>query len=183
MSRQMEKAILNMPIEEDHVDVKQQQWAKALPELDTVGMAILGRARWITRYVRPSIEAIFSAHQMDSGEFDVLATLRRHGAPYVLMPTELYRSLMISSGGLTARLKKMEAKGWVVRESNEADGRSQHVRLTPKGKQLVEALFHEDMQLEAKWLSCLNAEEQEQLAGLLRKLILGFTQSSEQSVE
>lgn len=87
----------------DGIDARRAQWAKEIPGLDTRGMAILGRARWITLAARPKIEAIFATYGLDSGEADVLFTLLRSGPPYRLRPTELYRSMMISSGGITNR--------------------------------------------------------------------------------
>ena len=81
---------------EDHVDRLRRQWAKELPDLNTEPMAILGRAMRLTNMVRPSIEATFAGYGLDRGEFDVIATLRRSGAPYRLTPTEMYCLLMIS---------------------------------------------------------------------------------------
>src|SRR5437899_5878438 len=95
----------------DHIDRLRAQWALELPDIDTEGMAIIGRARRITLHLRPPIEAVFARHGLDAGEFDVLSTLRRAGPPYRLTPTELYRTLMISSGGLTDRLTRLEAAG------------------------------------------------------------------------
>ena len=91
----------------DHIDRLRAQWARELPDLDTRGMEVLGRARRIVLRSRPPIEAVFARHGMDAGEFDVLSTLRRSGPPYALRPTELFRSLMISSGGLTDRLNRL----------------------------------------------------------------------------
>ena len=104
MSRQIRKP-------RDGVDQRRKQWATELPDLDTRGMAIIGRMRWITLNLRPPIEEIFRKHGLESGEFDVLGTLRRSGAPYRLRPTELYRGLMISSGGVTARLTRLGKGG------------------------------------------------------------------------
>ncbi|WP_129793132.1 MarR family winged helix-turn-helix transcriptional regulator [Sphingosinicella sp. CPCC 101087] len=154
----------------DHVGERRRQWARELPDVDTRGMAILGRARWLTLAVRPPIEAVFARHGLDSGEFDVLATLLRSGPPYRLRPTELYRSLMISSGGLTDRLARLEQAGLVVRSAAEKDGRSLPVQLTEEGRERAETAFREDMAVEAELLAGLNDEEQRHLADLLAKL-------------
>lgn len=156
--------------EADGVDVRRRQWARELPDADTRGMAILGRMRRITMQVRPGIEEIFARHGLDSGEFDVLATLLRSGPPYCLRPTELYRSLMISSGGLTDRLTRLKKAGLVERCPAPEDARSLLVALTAKGRDLTERAFREDMELEATILASLTAAEQRQLEGLLRKL-------------
>lgn len=154
----------------DGIDVRRAQWAAELPGLDTRGMAILGRARRIVLASRPPIEAVLKAHGMDAGEADVLFTLLRSGPPYRLRPTELFRSLMVSSGGLTARLDRLETAGLIRRVAAPGDGRSIPVELTEEGRSRAERAFREDMALEARMLGGLTEEEQVQLAGLLRKL-------------
>lgn len=159
---------------EDHVDRLRRQWAKELPDLDTEPMAILGRAMRLTNMVRPSIEATFAGYGLDRGEFDVIATLRRSGPPYRLTPTEMYSLLMISSGGLTHRLVRLEKAGLIRREPSPDDGRSMLVALTDTGFVLAEKAFRKDMANELGFLAPLSAKERETLAGLLRKLILGI---------
>ncbi len=163
----------------DHVDLRRDAWAKELPDVDTRGMAVLGRARWITRRVRPPIEATFARHGLDTGEFDVLTTLLRAGPPYRLRPTELFTGLMISSGGLTDRLARLEKAGLIGRSRSGSDGRSLLVHLTDKGKTTAEAAFREDMAVEARLLESLTDGERDQLAALLTKLALSLDKEDE----
>jgi DNA-binding MarR family transcriptional regulator len=158
-----------MTDETDHIDRLRAQWGRELPDLDTEGMAIIGRARWITLKLRPEIEAVFARHGIDAGELDVLNTLRRSGPPYRLTPTELYRTLMISSGGLTDRLSRLEKAGLVRRLPGETDKRSLLVELTKAGRDKAEAAFREDMALEKELIAGLSKAERKQLAELLRK--------------
>ena len=166
MSRYYEAA----PDPVDHVALRRRQWAAELPDVDTDGMAILGRARWITLRVRPMIEQVFVRHDLDTGEFDVLSTLLRAGPPYRLRPTELFKALMISSGGLTDRLTRLERAGLIERLPSETDARSLLVQLTAAGRQRAEAAFREDMLVEAELLAGLTAEERAQLGSLLARL-------------
>jgi len=155
----------------DHVDRLRGQWRKELPDLDTEPMAILGRAYRLSNLVRPSIEATFASFGLDRGEFDVISTLRRSGAPHRLTPTELYTMLMISSGGLTHRLDRLQKAGLIVRERSTADGRSMVVGLTDEGMRLAESAFRADMDSESGYLTELSAQERLDLAALLRKLL------------
>ncbi len=155
----------------DHVDRLRGQWRSELPDLDTEPMAILGRAYRLANLVRPSIEATFTSFGLDRGEFDVISTLRRSGPPYRLTPTELYTSLMISSGGLTHRLDRLQKSGLILRERSKADGRSMVVGLTDEGIRLAETAFRADMASEASYLTDLSVEERTDLAALLRKLL------------
>lgn len=159
---------------QDHVDRLRAQWARELPDLDTSPMAVIGRARRITVRLRPDIEAVFARHGLDAGEFDVISTLLRSGEPWRLTPTELYQTLMISSGGLTARLNRLEAAGLIRRREAQADRRSLLVELTEVGRAKAEAAFREDMALERRLLGGLNAAEQAELSRLLTRLALSL---------
>lgn len=160
--------------EVDGIDARQAQWAQELPDVDTRGMAILGRARLITLRARPHIERVFAEYALDTGEFDVLSTLLRSGPPYRLRPTELYRSLMISSGGLTDRLNRLTTAGLVHRPATASDGRSLLVELTQEGRTRAEAAFRADMKVESDLLEDLSAKEMADLAKLLRRLVLSL---------
>lgn len=155
---------------EDHVDRLRALWAQELPDLDTTPMSILGRIYRLSNLVRPSIEATFSEFDLDRGEFDVISTIRRAGPPYRMIPTELYSLLMISSGGLTHRLDRLEKAGLVKRERSAQDKRSFEVALTDEGIKRAEAAFREDMKRELSHLEMLDENERHALASLLRKL-------------
>jgi len=169
--------------ESDHVDRLRGQWALELPDLDTEPMAILGRAFRLSNLVRPSIEATFADFGLDRGEFDVIATLRRSGPPYRLTPTDMYASLMISSGGLTHRLDRLQKAGLIRREKSPHDGRSVLVALTEAGVALAEKAFRTDMASESSFLHALDGKEREALAALLRKLIVGIENDQARNTE
>lgn len=154
----------------DAVDRYREAWRQELPAVDTEPMAILGRINRVANLIAPAIEQLFARHGLDRGEFDVLATLRRSGPPYRLTPTELYTSLMISSGGLTHRLARLDAAGLIRREPSPTDGRSLLVALTEKGRRRAEAAFVEDMALEREWIARLPTTDRRRLAALLRQL-------------
>ena len=156
---------------EDHVDRLRSQWKRELPDLDTEPMAILGRAKRLSNLVAGGIEATFAAFGLDRGEFDVIGTLRRAGPPYQLTPTEMYTTLMLSSGGLTHRLGRLEKAGLIRREKSDRDGRSVVVTLLPPGIALAEQAFRADMANELSALQALNSDERNSLAALLRKLL------------
>jgi len=154
----------------DHVERVHALWRTELPDVNLEGSAILARARRITLMVREKIVPLLARHGLDGGEFYVLAALRRAGAPYALRPTELYKALMVSSGGMTDRLRRLEERGLVRRRPSEEDRRSMLVELTVEGHDLVERAFREDMQVENGIVAKLGSAEREQLALLLQKL-------------
>lgn len=126
-------------MESDHVDHLLAQWADERPELPTGALAIAARVARLHRFlVRSSAEAM-TGFGLTEGEGNVLAALRRAGPPYALTPTELYRSLLLSSGAMTNRVDRLEERGFVEREDDPSDRRRILVRLTEEGRQVIEA--------------------------------------------
>lgn len=154
----------------DEVDMFRAQREQESPRVNTEAMAIFGRIYRISTKIAPHIEAVFAQYGLDRGEYDVLATLQRCGHPYRLTPTNLYTSLMVSSGGLTHRLKRLESRGFIRRFQSPHDGRSFMVELTELGYDLTTQAFEHDMQLENSWLDALTDVERKKLAELLRRL-------------
>jgi DNA-binding MarR family transcriptional regulator len=111
------------------------------------------------------------------GEADVLLTLRRSGDPYRLSPTALADSLLISTGAMTNRLDRLEARGLVKREPHPSDRRSLEIALTTKGRKLVDDVVAGHVENERRMLSPLNDEEREQLTRILRKLLAHLGES------
>jgi DNA-binding MarR family transcriptional regulator len=173
----METSMSDKP-KPDHVDRLRGQWAREAPDIDTTPMTILGRAYRLSNLIRPSIEATFAGFGLDRGEFDVISTLRRSGPPYRLTPTDLYTSLMISSGGLTHRLGRLEKAGLISREKSPEDGRSFFVALTPEGQTRAEEAFRADMASEMQFLEKLSPEKREALADLMRELVRGVEEGT-----
>jgi DNA-binding MarR family transcriptional regulator len=156
--------------ETDPVDQLITLWSAAMPDVDTRGLSVLGRARRVTQRARLAVEPLLAKHGLDGGGYDVLATLRAAPPPHRLRPTDLYRALAISSGGLTARLNKLEAARLIRRPAAKDDRRSVFVELSPRGKQLVEQGFSEEMAVQAQLVSGLAEKEQWVLSTLLKKL-------------
>lgn len=154
----------------DHVDAVLAQWKLQRPDLDASPMAVIGRLSIAARHVDDHLGANFARHHLDSATFDVLATLRRAGAPYALSPKDLSRSAMVTSSAIAQRLNKMEAQGLVIREPHSEDGRGKRVRLTATGLAAIEDILPAHLAAEQELLAPLSAAERTQLATLLGKL-------------
>ncbi|WP_336391118.1 MarR family transcriptional regulator [Gallaecimonas xiamenensis] len=154
----------------DHVDKLLAQWAQCRPDLDCQPMGVWGRMSRMAAMAAREIEKPFKALGLTSSEFDVLATLRRSGGP--VTPTELYQSAMLSSGAMTARLDKLESRGLVQRSPSAEDRRSLRVSLTEQGLALIDRALVLHMANEAELLAPLSEDEQQQLAGLMKRWLL-----------
>ena len=152
-----------------------EQWRRERPDLDARPMAVLGALREAANLVsKERLAPVFARFGLQSGEFDVLATLRRSGAPFMLSPTKLYEAAMISSGGMTNRLDRLERAGLVERKPDPNDRRGKLIALTDAGKRVIDETIGRHVANEQRLLSVLTPAEQEKLNALLKKLIAGL---------
>ncbi|UEP46712.1 MarR family winged helix-turn-helix transcriptional regulator [Burkholderia ambifaria] len=151
------------------------QWRVERPDLDASSMLVMGRLQEAALVIaRDGLNPLFARYGLQPGEFDVLATLRRSGAPFALTPTALYDALMMSSGGMTARIDRLHKAGWVERRPNPADGRGTLVALTDTGRALIDEAVVAHVDNQRAMLAVLSQAEQTQLSALLEKLLAGL---------
>ncbi|HEK1692579.1 MarR family transcriptional regulator [Pseudomonas putida] len=155
----------------DHVDFVVAQWAQAMPSVDVTSMEIFGRMARIQKHLERMRAEALAQYGFKEGEFDVLATLRRAGAPYRLTPTELYRSLLITSGAMTNRLARLESAGMVERIADDHDKRSYQVALTASGKVLIEKALLTHTEIQELVLAPLSAKQRAGFAQLLKQML------------
>lgn len=156
----------------DGVDDIIDRWRVERPELDPSPIGVIGRISRLSRALEAHLEVVYREHGLEPGWHDLLATLRRQGPK--LRPTDLMGSLMLTSGGTTKRLQKLENAGLIAREPDPNDRRGQLIALTEQGRAVIDAVTGPHLANEARLLEALSAEEREQLAALLRKLNLGL---------
>ncbi len=159
----------------DRADVAIAQWARERPDLPSLPMALFGRlAEAAERVMRDHLNPVFAGAGLQPGEFDVLATLRRSGEPYMLSPTRLYEAAMISSGGMTNRLDRLERAGFIERRPDPHDRRGKLIALTEAGRDVIDATIGRHVANEERLLAALTPAEQETLNALLKKLMSGL---------
>lgn len=161
----------------DEVDQILASWAKELPELDASPLASLSRIGRLSRHLDRARTEAFAAAELESWEFDVLAALRRHGPPYELSPGELIHETLSTSGTMTNRVNRLEARGLVVRQPNTHDRRGVLVRLTEDGRGRVQAAMTDLLSFEREVLAAISADDRERLSDLLRALLAPFERS------
>ncbi len=132
----------------DMVDVFLEQWQKERPDLDISPMGPIGRIKRCASLLERRLESKFADFDLNLWEFDMLATLRRSGIPYCLSPTELFSLLMVTSGTMTHRLKRLENRNLIKRVSNLEDARSTLVQLTDNGLELIDRAIEEHLKNE-----------------------------------
>jgi len=163
-----------MPPTRDAVDELIDQWKAQRPDLQPEVMGIFGRFGRVWTHATRAIEATLGRWNLQLGEFDVLATIRRAGPPFTVAPSQLTRSLMLSPSGMTSRLDRLEKLQLIERRASPDDRRSLLVVLTPAGRALVDEAVTAHVANETRLLSVLDAKERKALDRILRTLLRSF---------
>lgn len=166
------------PPPRDAVDIILEQWRRERPDLDASPMGPIGRLKRCTALLEQQIETCFTRFDLCSWEFDMLATLRRAGAPHCLSPTALFSTLMVTSGTMTHRLKRLENRGLIARVANPQDARSTLVQLTPEGLDLINRAVGPHIENERQMLSVLPADVLASLDAHLSQLMQALEKES-----
>ncbi len=156
----------------DEVDELVEAWHRERSDLDLAPVEVFSRITRLARLLDLARRAAFSAHGIESWEFDVLAALRRAGAPYQLSPGALVRQTMVTSGTMTNRVDRLTARGLVEREADPDDRRGVLVRLTASGKRTVDGAFETLIERERGLLAQLGEADRQRLAVLLKRLMV-----------
>lgn len=153
----------------DRVDLIQDEWRRERPDVDVTPQGVIGRLHRLAAALTAELEQVYAAHGLAEIDFDILATLRRAGAPYARRPAQLARSTMVTTGGISKRLDRLEAQGLVERtKPAEGDGRATQVQLTPRGRRRIDAAFTDHMANEHRLLDQVPAAERARLEHTLR---------------
>lgn len=162
----------------DLVDLVISQWTAECPNQDFAAMAVVTRVFRLNAFATRNVNRSFRRHQLHQGEFDVLATLYRTGAPHALNPQKLVEALLLTSGAMTNRLDRLEQAGLLVRNPNPDDRRGIIVSLTPDGLRVIKQVLKDYLKDLGELLDPLSAAERKQLAGLLKKLLIKHDQET-----
>lgn len=154
----------------DAVDTIIAQWELVLPDIDVSPLEIFGRLHRTFLLYRTSISSLFAELGTSEPGFDVLAALRRAEPSYMLTAGELADQTLVTTGGLTLRVKKLEEEGFVVRHRDANDQRVIHVQLTASGMKLIDIAARSHYENLGRLKADLSAEEAKQLAHLLARL-------------
>ena len=153
----------------DHVGKLMQEWQRERPDLDVTPQGVIGRLHRVAALLTHELTTVFERHGLAEGEFDVLAALRRAGAPFERAPGQLAAHTMVTTGAMTKRVDRLVTAGLVTRRLSESDRRGRVVALTAAGLTLINTAFEDHITNEHRLLVGLSATEREQLAGILSR--------------
>ena len=162
----------------DSVDRILAEWAEQRPDLDVSPIEVVTRIARVRAHLDAGVQALLDRFDLTGPDFRVIVALRRAGAPYAMGQARLMADLALTSGTISVRIDRLVRRGVVVREAAADDRRTQMVRLTPEGLRLFDRVAPQHLANEDRLLSALTAAERQQLAGLLRRLLVAFESAS-----
>lgn len=154
----------------DQVDLILEDWRRERPDLDPSPMGIFGRITRVYGLAHRRLEMLLDAYDLTPASFDVLANLRRAGEPYRRTPSNLASSSMLTSGGMTGRLDKLEQQGLIERVPAPSDRRVMYAQLTQRGLELIDEVISAHLRQEEQMLAGLSPAQRRTLAGTLARL-------------
>jgi DNA-binding MarR family transcriptional regulator len=158
----------------DIVDELLEQWATERPKMNVSSLGVVVRVQMLAKLLQQRTAAALNQHGLKHWEYDVLSVLRRQGEPFELPATEIADAALLTSGAMTTRIDGLEKRGFVQRQRSKSDRRSVLVRLTGKGKQVVDAAIHSRLDDANRTLEHMPLKDKRQLAAALRELLLSI---------
>lgn len=159
----------------DRVDNVLQEWSRRRPDLDTSGLEVVPRVLRAAHYLQAALDDIAASYGLShQGDLDVLTEIYRATPERELTPTALAGALLLTPGGMTVRLHRLQDAGLIIRTPNPRDGRGVYVRLTAAGMEIAERALSTLLEAQAARMRSLDEPERRQLADLLRKLLEGL---------
>lgn len=146
-------------------------WERERPGTPVSSIGIVTPIWQLAKLLGDDRRRVLARAGVDAATLDLLSVLRRSGTPYTLTTRELGRRSLVTAGAVSQRVARAEREGLVTRRPGAGRPRTVLVELTAAGHELVESTVDQVLCREAELIGGLSAEQQEQLAGLLRILL------------
>ena len=160
-------------MERDHTDEVLEQWRAVRPDVDASTSAVVIRILRLASYLQAELDQGAADGGLSTkGDFDTLAALRRQTPRHELSPTQLAEAALITTGGMTSRLDRLEDAGLVERHADPSDRRALVIRLTDEGRRVVDQVLESNLEKQLHLLAALDSDDRIALAQLLRRLLV-----------
>lgn len=158
-------------MEPDSVDRHVEHWRREIPALDPLVEGVFTRMEMLRRHLKQTRHAHLAAHGLEDYEYATLHFLGGCGPEHRATPSAIAAWQQMSPSGITGRLDALEKRGFIRRIPSPADRRKVIVELTEEGRQAWLSAFNPQTNEEAKVLAALAPAEQQQLDGMLRRML------------
>lgn len=157
---------------QDIIDNLITSWKQERSDLDASAMGIVGRVLILSKILEKRVGSVLKKSNIHYTDLDVLATLRRSGKPFLLTPTQLIQSVLITSGAMTALLDRLTKLDLIKRMLDPKDGRVKTASLTQKGKTVIDHAIKFRFNEADESINMFSKTEKETLSALLKKMLL-----------
>ena len=148
------------------------QWRRERPDIDCSGKAVVGRILRLQGVILRAVNGALERHGLRYPAYAVLATLRASGAPFRMSPSRLKETLLLTSGGTSNLLARLERNGWIQRHADPVDGRAVVVELTDAGRALADRAMRDHADIERQLVAMFTDEEQRVFAAMLSRMLV-----------
>lgn len=146
-----------------------EQWREQYPDLDLAPIEVIGRVRRLAALTNQRHDEVLDDLRLSRMEFEVLSALRRAGGG--LRPSQLTKEMLSSGAATTKRLARLEEDGLITRSTSARDRREIDVRLTERGRSVIDRVFPAQLERERALLDPLTDDERARLGELLAKVL------------
>ena len=160
---------------DDIIDDIVRQWQRQRPDLDATPIAVFGRITRTYKLRQTQLRSLLSQYDLTPATFDVLANLRRSSDDAHKTAGDLAKSSLLSTGGTTFRLDRLEDRHLIERITSAHDRRITYVELTAEGRILIDTVMAAHLAQESELLNAFDPGQIEQLGQLLRLLEQSIT--------
>jgi DNA-binding MarR family transcriptional regulator len=158
----------------DLIDGIADAWRSEMPDLDQPEFALARRAARLGILLQEALASTLAPWNLTKTDYAVLNTLRSVGAPHEMRPSDLKVRLLLTSGGVSNVLNRLEKAGLVEREQDTTDGRSSWVRLTSTGVETADVTMQAWSQAESDFFRFVPREAILAASDALREVLIAI---------
>lgn len=160
-----------MTDDNDRLDRLSGEWSKQRPDMDLSPWQVWGRITRLHDIFLSRLSHLLGQHDLNFKELQTLGALVVGGPPYEANPNKISQHNLLTSGGMTNALTRMEKKGLITRRKDPRDGRAVIVTVTKEGLETFNDVITKENVIEHKLLDGVSEEERKVVAVVLRKIL------------
>jgi DNA-binding MarR family transcriptional regulator len=120
-----------------------KQWDQERPDLELSTLYFSITVLRLAKIIEDDFEKRCRAgHDLGANDVRVLLALRRSGQQYMLRPTDIFQSLLITAGAVTKQVDRLSARSLVRRRPDPAHAGGTLVQLTAKGRAMADDIVN-----------------------------------------
>jgi DNA-binding MarR family transcriptional regulator len=164
----------------DRIDTVVDEWRTQLPDVVGPSMELGKRVHRLAARLQEAVRNETAAMGRTPAEFDVLSALRRAGPPYAVKPSDLAAGLLLTSGGISNVLRRLQQDGLIEREADADDARVAWVRLSGPGVAAAEKIVRAVTGAQARLFAAADESLLAGAADRLREVLIALGDAAQE---